>query len=130
MVPAKGVLVRGGVVLRDALRGRSRIWYWLRSLPQLLGFGGLLLTEDIVIHDANGHEVYREGPFDQITVGTAFNRVVAEINVGGLVAFLVQRREPGEEGALVRNSGKGRGADISVVGRYLWFRAPFRRKGR
>jgi hypothetical protein len=49
--------------------------------------------QDIVVKDGpHGQELYREGPFDNITVQRPLKRIAAEIEVEGLEAFVRQKR--------------------------------------
>ena len=131
-IPSQGVLVRGGVLLRDPFRGRSHLRWWLRWMPQLL-LGGYyavpLVTEDIVVQDATGKEVFRQGPYTQISVGGAINRIVAEVNRDGLPTFLARHRQPLEDGAIVRAPDRmSMSQEFAETLRYLWLRVTLGRR--
>jgi hypothetical protein len=88
-----GTLVPGGIVTIDINRGHSNLFVWLKAILSLLWGGNVGYIrgprEDIVILSTSGdREFYREGPYDSVTVQTAFIRVTGEIRSDGLDAFL------------------------------------------
>jgi hypothetical protein len=119
-------------LLRDPFRGRSHLRWYLRWLPSLLVFGPYTspsVTEDIVIEDSTGNEVFRQGPYTQGSVGSAVNRIVAEVNRDGLEAFLASHRVPFEEGPIVRASDRRNlGQQFTETLRYYWLRLTLGRR--
>jgi hypothetical protein len=92
----KGIVVPGGVVTIDPYRGKPSIVVWSKLL--LSGFwrsyfAAERMERDIVICDANRErELYREGPYNGITVNAPLERLLTEIRSNGLDAFLRTRQ--------------------------------------
>ena len=104
-----GVLVPGGVITIDLSRDRNP-WTWLRITGLFLLAGGdeLGLKRDIVIEDdSRGRELYREGPYNGITVAPALKRIESEIRSEGMNQFLFKRQaEDSRIGPISRHSGQ------------------------
>jgi hypothetical protein len=94
--------VPGGVVT-TVVRWRSVIW----PLLDLGRYAGGV-SRDIVIRDSTGaRELYREGPYNQITVNRPLNRILAEIEAEGLESFLRKRQiEQGQIGPISERSDR------------------------
>jgi hypothetical protein len=122
-----GIPVPGGVITIDLNRQRNRVWTWIRIVLQSAG-GELTLQRDIVIHDASrSRELYREGPYDGITVKNPLNRIVAEIEADGIDQFLFKRQAAESRiGPLSMPSGKVRFWSASLVGVRLYWQRVFR----
>jgi len=107
---ASGVLVPGGVITIDLSRDRNPLWTWLRVIGRFLLVGGdeLRLKRDIVIQDVSrGRELYREGPYNGITVVPALKRIESEIKSEGMNQFLFKRQaEDSRIGPISRPSGQ------------------------
>ena len=89
-------MVPGGVVTIDPYRGRPSFLVWsklLLSAVWLSYFAAERMERDIVIHDeTHQRELYREGPYNSITVAQPLDRLLAEIRSDGLTAFLKDRQ--------------------------------------
>jgi hypothetical protein len=87
-----GVEVPGGVVVIDMYRGMAPLRFWIRSLTSVLWrvqYAAKFLERDIVILDSSRRrELYREGPYNNITVNRPLERLLAEIENVGLDQFL------------------------------------------
>jgi hypothetical protein len=101
-----GVLVPGGVITIDLDSQRNRAWTWVRIVLQ--AESELRLKRDIVIQDASrSRQLYREGPYNGITVGRAIERIVAEIRADGIDQFLFKKQaEESRIGPLSGPSGQ------------------------
>jgi hypothetical protein len=85
-----GIAVPGGIVTIEPHRGKNPQVSRATELLQVANpFGANDVKRDIVIWDS-GHEreLYRDGPYDAITVTRPLDRVVAEVNQDGVEAFL------------------------------------------
>jgi hypothetical protein len=124
---AGGIVVPGGVITIDLNRQRSRVWTGIRILFQSAG-GELMLQRDIVIQDASrSRELYREGPYDGITVKSPLDRIVAEIRADGMDRFLFKRQAAESRIApLSSPSGKVGFWSSSYVGVRLYWQRIFR----
>jgi hypothetical protein len=125
---AGGILVPGGVITIDLNRQRSRVWTSLRIVSEAVGDGELLLQRDIVIHDpSRSRELYREGPYNGITVGRPLDRIVAEVKADGIDQFLFKRQvEESRIGPLSMPSGKVGFWSAAVVSVRLYWQRVFR----
>lgn len=88
-----GIVVPGGVVTIDPYR--KKIFFWLRTVlfSMFDSYAATDLKRDIVIEDAaREHELFREGPYDGITVDRPLEKILAEIGQVGLEVFLSRRR--------------------------------------
>lgn len=109
---SEGVKVAGGVVVIDIYRGRGPLALAIRAFLSTVVRGGSSargVARDIVIRDTVGREVYREGPYDAISVLAPFRRVISEVASQGLDNFVRTKRVEGKAlGAapLVVSSGK------------------------
>jgi hypothetical protein len=126
-VTAGGILVPGGVITIDLNRERNRVWTWIRIVLQSAG-GELTLQRDIVIQDASqSRELYREGPYDGITVKNPLDRIVAEIRADGIDQFLFKRQaEESRIGPLSMPSGKVGFWSAAVVSVRIYWQRVFR----
>jgi hypothetical protein len=66
------------------------------------------LEEDIVVQDGSrGQEMYREGPFDNVTVRRPFQRITTAIAAEGSESFMRRRRiENAQPGPVDASSGR------------------------
>jgi hypothetical protein len=106
-----GVPVPGGIVTIDLYRGVHPALWWVWKAVQVPIKGPNWVSSikrDIVISDESGQrELYREGPYSNITVVNPLNRIVAEIRANGLDQFLFKRQaEESRIGPLSRPSGQ------------------------
>ena len=77
-----GVGVPGGFVTTERCGGFA-------FLASVLRYSARGFEQDIVVKDGPfGRELYREGPFNNISVGRPFKRIVEEIERVGLESFL------------------------------------------
>jgi hypothetical protein len=88
-----GAFVPGGIITIDINRGHSTLFIWLKAILSLLWGGNIGYIrgprEDIVILTTSGErELYREGPYDSVSVQTGLIRMKGEIHKDGLDAFL------------------------------------------
>lgn len=87
-----GVSVPGGVVQVEPHGRSDPLSLFIKSMGVTVSTGGFStrgLARDIVIRDSeDGREVYREGPYDGITVGRQCNRLIEEVRATGLDDFL------------------------------------------
>ena len=86
--------VPGGRVVIDPYRGRSALGFWLKMSLSFFwrsSYAPQRAERDIVVMSEDGRELYREGPYNAITVVNPLNRVVEEINHSGLARFLRAR---------------------------------------
>jgi hypothetical protein len=85
-----GIAVPGGIVTIEPHRGKNPQVSRATELLQVANpYGAIDVKRDIVIWDsAHERELYRDGPYDAITVDRPLDRVVAEVHQDGVVAFL------------------------------------------
>jgi hypothetical protein len=123
---AGGILVPGAVITIDLNRQRNPVWTWARIVLQSAG-GELTLQRDIVIQDASrSRELYREGPYDGITVKNPLDRIVAEIRADGIDRFLFKRQAAESRiGPLSTPSGRVGFWSASLVGVRLYWQRVF-----
>jgi hypothetical protein len=92
----KGIVVPGGVVTIDPYRGRPSVVVWAKLLLSVFWrsyFAAERMERDIVVHDeTRKRELYREGPYNEITVTQPLERLLSEIRSSGLEAFLRTRQ--------------------------------------
>ena len=87
--PESDIVVPGGVIVIQP-HGKSEhpLWFWLRSVSSVFWrgyFAAARLERDIVILDsARERQLYRDGPYNSITVTASLNRLVQEIQENGL----------------------------------------------
>lgn len=90
-----GVQVPGGIVTVDLRRGHGSVFIALKmaALGYLTrGASASGVYRDIVIIDSSGkRELYREGPYDAISVKNPLDRILREIREVGLDEFLHSR---------------------------------------
>jgi hypothetical protein len=124
---AGGIRVPGGVITIDLNRQRSRLWTSMRIASEAVG-GELLLQRDIVIHDpSRSRELYREGPYDGITVVKPLDRIVAEVRAYGIDQFLFKRQaEESRIGPLSMPSGKVGFWSAALISVRLYWQRVFR----
>jgi hypothetical protein len=98
-----GIVVPGGVVTIDPYR--KKIFFWLRTVlfSMFDSYAATDLKRDIVIEDPEReHELFREGPYDGITVDRPLEKILTEIAQVGLDEFLSRRRNPtSQSGSIV-----------------------------
>jgi hypothetical protein len=94
--PPAEIEVPGGVVSIDPPTGTSGIGVWSKVLLSALwrsSFAAERMERDIVVRDeTRQRELYREGPYDAITVVQPLERLLTEIRSNGLDAFLRTRQ--------------------------------------
>ena len=80
----------GGIVTIEPHQGKNPKVSRTTELLQVANpFGANEVRRDIVIWDsAHERELYRDGPYDAITVNNPLARVVAEVNQNGVDVFL------------------------------------------
>ncbi len=85
-----GIAVPGGIVTIEPHQGKNPKVSRTTELLQVANpFGANEVRRDIVIWDsAHERELYRDGPYDAITVNNPLARVVAEVNQNGVDVFL------------------------------------------
>jgi hypothetical protein len=80
---------------------RALLWaFWTPTTVQM--------QRDLVVRESESQqEVYREGPYDGITVARPMDQLIQEINKVGLDQFLrTHRLEEGRVGPVRRSSGR------------------------
>ena len=94
--PPSEIEVPGGVVSIDPRKGTSGIGLWSKLLLSALWrsyFAAERMERDIVVRDeTRQRELYREGPYDAITVVRPLERLLNEVRSNGLDAFLRTRQ--------------------------------------
>ncbi len=94
--PKRGIAVPGGVVTIDPYRGKPSLAVWAKLLFSGIWrsyFAAERMERDIVIHDeTRQRELYREGPYNGITVTQPLERLLSEIRSSGLDVFLRTRQ--------------------------------------
>jgi hypothetical protein len=85
-----GIVVPGGIVTIEPHRGNNPQVSRAKELLEVANpYGAIDVKRDIVVWDsAHERELYRDGPYDAITVNRPLDRVVAEVNQDGVEAFL------------------------------------------
>ena len=85
-----GIAVPGGIVTIEPHRGKNPQASRATELLQVANpIGAIDVKRDVVIWDtAHERELYRDGPYDAITVDRPLDRVVAEVKQDGVEAFL------------------------------------------
>jgi hypothetical protein len=90
--PPSEIEIPGGVVSIDPSKGTFGIDLWFNLLLSAVWrsyFAAEHMDRDIVVRDeTRQRELYREGPYDAITVVQPLERLLAEIRSNGLGAFL------------------------------------------
>jgi hypothetical protein len=89
--------IPGGIIAVDLARGRSPGVYWLKAIGRQLLIGSYFsssgVSRDIVVLDPSRSKVlFREGPYDGITVDRKLEKVTDEIRGQGLDQFLRSRQ--------------------------------------
>lgn len=86
--PARIEVPGGIVVVRPHGMDANKFLFWIRTLSSIFWrgyFAASGLERDIVILDASGaRELYRDGPYDSITISVPLNRLAKEIEERGL----------------------------------------------
>ena len=102
--------VPGGFVVRDPFRGGSHALFWAKALLLMpFGYFGLQeMTEDLVLTDADGIELYRFGPLRQSRAGSAMREITVAVEANGLDGFLAKYAED-------RDPPWGRHRDAGIV---------------
>jgi hypothetical protein len=87
-----GIPVSGGIVTIEPHVSRTPALSQAASLLQAVNpIGAASVHRDIVIWDPlHERELYRDGPYDAITVNRPLDRIVAEVNREGIEAFLTR----------------------------------------
>jgi hypothetical protein len=103
---SSGIPIPDGVITVDLYRQQRHVWTWLRVILQV--GDELRLQRDIVILDpSKSRALYREGPYNGITVGRAIERIEVEVRSIGLAEFLFKRQvQESRIGPLSQSSGK------------------------
>jgi hypothetical protein len=88
-----GIPVPGGVVtIEPHLTKHDRVPVAKILLESVSPNGALSVQRDIVVWDeAHEHQLYRDGPYDSITVDRPLERIVAELNRVGVDTFVSRR---------------------------------------
>ena len=88
-----GIDVPGGVVTIEPHRTEGdRVPKGRILLLAAVPSGALGVKRDIVVWDqAHEHQLYRDGPYDAITVKRPLERIVAELNRDGTDKFVTNR---------------------------------------
>jgi hypothetical protein len=69
-------------------------------------YAAMAISQDIVVRDDSGRELFREGPYDRITLPRATDRLLDEIQRDSLSAFIRDKqRSAGQLGAVDSPSG-------------------------
>lgn len=128
-----GIQVEGGVVVVDINRGSSSFATWCKAIGLMFLRGGYTnrgVKRDIVIQNASRtQELYREGPYDGITVNFRLRRLVGEIEKMGLDGFLRVQHIENDQLGPINAPPEYLGVD-KIVASYYWqaFKGVFRRK--
>lgn len=121
----EGTYVPGGFIFVDNYRGKNPLLFWMRVFLTVGNPIGILnLKRDVVIESpSTGAEIYREGPFDELTVNRAIKRIAIEINAVGLDEFLSRRRDDvSPSGALSVKTEDGTRQFVTTSIHYYWDR--------
>lgn len=82
------IAVPGGVVVIDPYRNVNRVWFWIRAVSSIFWrsyFAAARLERDIVILDSSRtRELYRDGPYNSITITAPLDRLLRDIEEHGL----------------------------------------------
>jgi hypothetical protein len=117
-----GVSIPGGIVTIDLYRGVNPVLWWIWTVVRfpLTGPNGVsLIKRDLVISDDSGErELYREGPYDNITVVHPLERILAEIRADGLDQFLFKRRVEGSRIGPLSSPAPHTRWNVALVSRY------------
>jgi hypothetical protein len=104
----EAVPVPGGWLAVDRPRHESPVIYWIKAalLAGLYSVGGV--ARDIVILDpSGGRELYREGPYDGITISQPLKALEAELKRTGVEEFVrVRQLHGGQPGPISQPSGR------------------------
>jgi hypothetical protein len=81
--------IPGGVIIIDPYRkNTNRVWFWLRAISSIFWrgyFAAARSERDIVILDSSrSRELYRDGPYNSITIGAPLNQLLRDIQNQGL----------------------------------------------
>ena len=88
-----GIAVPGGVVtIEPHLTSNDHVPVAKVVLQSTTGLGALSVQRDIVVWDeSHEHQLYRDGPYNSITVSRPLERIVAELNRDGVDEFVSSR---------------------------------------
>jgi hypothetical protein len=106
-----GIKIPGGLIVVDEYRAKGSGWLFLRSLGTTIvrgGYNARGVTRDIVIFGPDGkRELYREGPYNAITVNAPLRRIQSDIRKQGLDPFLREKQvRDGHLGPISTPSGQ------------------------
>jgi hypothetical protein len=88
-----GIAVPGSVVTIEPHLTSNDHVPLAKVVPQATtALGAIRVQRDIVVWDeAHEHQLYRDGPYDSITVSRPLERIVAELNRDGVDEFVSSR---------------------------------------
>jgi hypothetical protein len=88
-----GIVVPGGIVtIEPHAKSNSRVPSVRILLRSMFIFGAMQTRRDIVVWDEqHQQQLYRDGPYDAITVNNPLKRIVAELNQHGVHEFISER---------------------------------------
>lgn len=116
------VEVPGGFIGVDPYRGRDDVTLMVRNLFAIIAAGGFSargVLRDVVVFDSQRCELFREGPYNAISVLTPYQRMIAEIRKSGGVQEFVRSRQvaEGQLGPIRVTSGR---ISVGDVGSFFW----------
>jgi hypothetical protein len=114
-----GIDIPGGLIRIDIYRGKRPFVIWLEAIGLMFLRGGLTnrgVKRDIVIYDVDQtRELYREGPFDGITVNRRISSLLSEIQRTGLREFVRAKQvESSQLGPVSEPSGRFSSLELEV----------------
>jgi hypothetical protein len=88
-----GIAVPGGIVtIEPHLTSEGHVPVAKVVLQSTIGSGALRVQRDIVVWDeAHEHQLYRDGPYNSITVSRPLERIVEQLNRDGVDEFISSR---------------------------------------
>lgn len=124
------VPVPGGWLTVGRRQHDNALFYWVKTLFFASAYSVAGASRDLILLDASGErELYREGPYNGITVNGAIRRLTSELERIGVDEFVRSRQlEDMQLGPIMRASG-----NIGFLGYmspyvYRLWHLPFRRR--
>jgi hypothetical protein len=127
---SQAVPVPGGWLSVGRRQHDNALFYWLKTVFLASAYSVAGASRDIILLDANGErELYREGPYNGITVNRAIRRLATELEQIGVNEFVrAKQLEDRQVGPVMRPSGDLHLSEYMLPYVYRLWHLPFRRR--